>query len=150
MVTIALMASWYQLYRHVSDFVKGIDHYSFERPKRYSITGDINESLLSKDEEDEEEMKKNSQYALSHKLQRQFKASAIGVFILLTANCVVVVYKWLYSNFKNLEDTKNDDYSTDRAFYLIIDICYFVILFVLALVQLIAYVACCILFKRLR
>ena len=50
-VTIALMASWYQLYKHVLDFLKGIDHYSFERPKRYSITGDINESLLSKDDE---------------------------------------------------------------------------------------------------
>ena len=72
------------------------------------------------------------------------------MFILLTANCVVVVYKWLYSNFKNLEDTQNDDYSTDRAFYLIIDICYFVILFVLALVQVIANVACCMLFRRLR
>lgn len=75
------------------------------------------------------------------------------MFILLTANCVVVVYKWLYSNFKNLEDTddsKNVDYKTDKAFYIIIDVCYFVILFVLAIVQLLAYISCCILFKKLR
>ena len=72
------------------------------------------------------------------------------MFILLTANCVVVVYKWLFSNFKNLEDTKNDDYQTDRAFFLIIDICYFAIMFVLALIQVIVCVACCLLFKKLR
>jgi hypothetical protein len=67
-VTIALMASWYQLYRHVSDFVKGIDHCSFERSKQYSFTGDINESLLSKSADEYDE--KNPQQALSHKLQR--------------------------------------------------------------------------------
>jgi hypothetical protein len=52
-VTIALMASWYQLYRHVSDYVKGIDHYSFEKPKRYSFTGHINDSLLSNEDDEE-------------------------------------------------------------------------------------------------
>jgi len=85
--------------------VKGIDHCSYERSKQYSFTGDINESFLKKDDEDYEGAEKSPQYALSHKLQGQFKLIAKGVFILLTANCFLVVYRWLFSNFKNLEDT---------------------------------------------
>jgi len=52
-VIIAILASWYQLYRHVQDFVKGIDQYSFERSKQYSFTGDINASLQIKEDENE-------------------------------------------------------------------------------------------------
>ncbi len=68
MVTIALMASWYQLYRHVHDFVKGVDHVSYESSKQYSFTGDINESLIIKGADDYEDEEKSPTYALSHKL----------------------------------------------------------------------------------
>jgi hypothetical protein len=53
-VCIAMLASWYQLYRHVHDYIHGIDYHSFDRPKRYSFTYGLYESLLSDSSSDDE------------------------------------------------------------------------------------------------
>lgn len=65
----------------------------------------------------------------------------------------MVVYKWLYTNFRQIEDENesvNNDARTDRAFYIIIDICYFTIMFLLVILQVFTYIVCCVLFRRLK
>ena len=66
-----MLASWYQLFRHVEDYIEGIDHYSFERPKRYSLTDGMHESLLDTiDENTDPDSKIDKIDSLTQKLHK--------------------------------------------------------------------------------